>query len=158
MKVLKDKVAVVTGAANGIGRSLAIKLAQEGCKLALVDIDHPNLDRTKNSIDNQICSTHVVDLGQRDQIQSLAGRVQELYGGVDILVNNAAVSIHAPFLEQTDEDIDWITRINYLGVLYSCKYFLPLLLDRGEAQIVNVSSAAGIQGFPGKSTVRQHVE
>lgn len=152
MKEFKDKVAVITGAANGIGRSLALRLAQKGCKLALVDIDHPNLERSKNSMDDVQCSTHVVDLGERDQIQALAARIKELYGRVDILVNNAGVSIDAPLLEQSDDDIDWITRINYLGVVYSCKYFLPLLLEQGESHIVNVSSAAAIQGFPGKST------
>lgn len=152
MKSLKDKVAVITGAANGIGKALAIKLGKAGCKLALADIDHPNLDRTKNSIESQFCSTHVVDLGQRVQIQALVGRITELYGSVDILVNNAGVSIDAPLLEQTEDDIEWITNINYLGVVYCCKYFLPLLLERPEARIVNVSSAAGLQGFPQKTT------
>ncbi len=152
MKVLKDKIAVVTGAANGIGRSLAVKLAKTGCKLALVDIDHPNLDNTQKLINRPFCSTHVIDLSQRDQIKGLAETVNQIYGGVDILINNAGVSIDAPFSEQTEEDIEWITRINYLGVVYSCKHFLPALLSRPEGHIVNVSGAAGIQGFPGKTT------
>ena len=149
MKKLKDKVAVVTGAGSGIGRALAIQFANEGTHLALNDF---NKERLAETVD--LCSSGGVDIyhecfdvSKREAFYSFADNVLEKFKGVDIVINNAGVALGKySVLEATIEDIEWIFGINFWGVVYGTKAFLPSLLKRQEASVVNISSLFGIAG------------
>jgi short-subunit dehydrogenase len=148
MKILKDKVAVVTGAGSGIGRATAIALAREGCHLALADINQAGMDATAGDLENSgvEVSQHRIDVASRNEMERFVEEVMLHHGHVHIIVNNAGVSVFADFIEQSIEDIEWVLGINLWGVIYGCKFFLPHLRKEEEAHIVNISSSAGI--FP----------
>jgi len=150
MKNLNDRVAAVTGAGSGMGRAISMELARRGCDLALIDINRTGLDETERILSGsgRTVSCHVVDVSSKDQMQALPDAVIAQHRAVHILVNNAGVAVGKPFMEQTVDDLEWITGINYWGVLYGCKFFLPHLLDQDEAHIVNMSSSAGLTGMP----------
>lgn len=154
MKRITGRVAVVTGAGSGIGRAVSLELAKRGADVALVDIDVERLADAEEAVEamGQRASTHVVDVASRKQMAALPEQVLAEHGAVHILVNNAGVSVDLPFEEQTEDDLDWITGINYLGVLHGCEYFLPHLRHADEAHIVNMSSSAGLTGMKGQSS------
>ena len=153
MRDLRGKVAVVTGAAGGIGAALAQRLAAEGCRLALVDIQAERLRRTAAAAREQGAqvSTHAVDVSDAAAMQRLADEVLAFHGAVHLVINNAGVTIAAPFVEHSLEDWDWIVGINLRGVMLGCRVFLPHLLAQGEGHIVNLSSIFGVIGVPAQS-------
>jgi NADP-dependent 3-hydroxy acid dehydrogenase YdfG len=153
VKEFESKVAVVTGAASGIGRATALRFANRGCRLALADIDRDGLESIAKELTELgvTVSTHVVDVSSSSQMEAFAGEVEDLYGAVDILVNNAGVAIAGTFADQRLEDLEWLVGINYWGVVYGCHYFLPLLKRQDEAHIVNISSMFGFLGLPEQS-------
>lgn len=154
MKNFEQRVAVVTGAASGIGLAMCLELARRGANIAAVDVDEAGLAevaRQVESLDRQ-CSVHQVDVSDRSQMALLPQAVIDHHGAVHILVNNAGVSVNLGFQEQTLEDLEWITGINYWGVIYGCKFFLPRLLEAEEAHIVNISSSAGFTGMKWQSS------
>jgi len=150
MKVLKARVAVVTGAASGIGRATSVALAQKGCDLALVDVDTKGLEETARLISRlgRMATRHEVDVSDKQRMQALANEVMAAHGSVHVLVNNAGVGVGALFEHHSLEDFEWLMGINFWGVVYGCKFFLPMLLAAGEAHIVNVSSVFGFVGVP----------
>ncbi len=149
MKRLKDRVAVVTGAASGIGRATAIALTREGCHVALVDIKEEPLAETRALCGaSRNVSTHVLDVSDKAAMTQLAADVKQEHGGTHILINNAGVSVGATFADHSLEDFEWLMGVNFWGVVYGCKLFLPELLQADEAHIVNVSSVFGLQGVP----------
>lgn len=152
MKQIAGRVAVVTGAGSGIGRAVSLALADRGADVALVDLDENRLSEVKAAIEEKGCkaSAHSVDVSSRQQMAELPGRVLAEHGAVHILINNAGVAVNLPFEQQEVDDLEWITGINYWGVMYGCKYFLPHLLDASEAHIVNLSSSAGLTGMKGQ--------
>lgn len=154
MKQLTDRVAVVTGAGSGIGRAICLELARRGANIAAVDINEAHLTDVRQAVESlgRKCTCHVLDVSNREQMQSLPGEVVAQHDAVHILVNNAGVSVNLSFLEQTVEDLEWITGINYWGVIYGCKFFLPHLLEQDEAHIVNISSSAGFTGMKWQSS------
>ncbi len=145
MKNLKNKTAAVTGAASGIGRMLAVNLADEGCNLALADIDEAGLQETSRIVGNGVkVSTHIVDVSKRDRVFGYAEEAARHHGGIDIVINNAGVAL-GDFLETVPlEDFEWLMGINFWGVVYGTMAFLPHLKKRPEGHIVNVSSINGI--------------
>lgn len=149
MKKLAERVAVVTGAGSGIGRALCMELARRGAHIAAVDIDEDALAEARGRVESlgRNCSVHRVNVADRTQMEALPSRVIAEHGAVHILVNNAGVSVNLRFLEQNIEDLEWITGINYWGVLYGCRFFLPHLLQADEAHILNLSSSAGFIGM-----------
>lgn len=147
MHRLEGKVAVVTGAAGGIGAALARRLRAEGCRLALVDVRGAELGPTERGV-----TTHTMDVADPVAWDELAETVEAAHGGADLLVNNAGITVHGPFAAQSAADLDRIVDVNLRGVLHGCRAFLPQLLARGEAHIVNVSSLAGRVAFPHQST------
>jgi NADP-dependent 3-hydroxy acid dehydrogenase YdfG len=153
VRALYDRVAVVTGAASGIGRATAVALAAKGCKVALVDVDAARLLETQAHIEQGggNASAHVVDVSDRSAMAALADEVVARYGGVHIVVNNAGVNLTEPFVRQNLDDIDWLLRINLWGVLHGCHFFLPALLAAPEGHIVNIASLAGLCGLPTQS-------
>ena len=154
MKQISGRVAVVTGAGSGIGRELSLALAERGADIALVDVDPARLTEVQEAIQamGRNASVHQVDVASRDQMAALPGEVVAQHGAVHILVNNAGVSVNLPFEQQDVDDLEWITGINYWGVMYGCRYFLPYLHQAEEAHIVNVSSSAGLTGMKGQSS------
>lgn len=145
MKQLIGKVAAITGAASGIGRMLALEFANEKCHLALSDIDQAGLEETKRLVGKRVnVSTHLVDVARKDQVEAFAREAAEHHGGVDIIINNAGVSL-GDFLETVPmEDFRWLMDINFWGVVYGTMAFLPYLRKRPEGHIVNISSINGI--------------
>jgi len=149
MKILKNRTAAITGAASGIGRMLAVNLAKEGCGLALSDINAPALQETAKLIGNRVkITTHVVDVSRREQVFRYADEAAESHGGVDLIINNAGVSV-GDFLETIPlEDFEWLMGIDFWGVVYGTMAFLPHLKKRPEGHIVNISSINGILPNP----------
>lgn len=154
MKTLSDKVAVVTGAASGIGRALAVGLAGEGCALAIADINEEGLDETARMVSEQgrEVMTRTVDVSRRDEVHAFADAVVERYGRVDVVINNAGVTVSEVFEDFTYEDFEWNMGINFWGVVYGSKAFLPHLRKQPEAHLVNISSAFGLIGFPSQTS------
>ncbi len=154
MKRIAGRVAVVTGAGSGIGRAICVELAGRGVDIALVDIDENRLSDVRSAVEDlgRKCTAHAVDVSCREQMAGLPGQVIAQHGAVHILVNNAGVSVNLPFADQSVEDLEWITGINYWGVLYGCKFFLPHLQQADEAHIVNMSSSAGFTGMKGQAS------
>ncbi len=150
MKQLQGRVAVVTGAASGIGRATSQALAAEGCALALVDVNQTGLDETREAIAGTggRVTTHRVDVSDRQRMSRLPAAVAAEHGGVNILINNAGITVGSSFAEHSLEDWDRIWGVNFWGVVYGCHFFLPYLLAAEEAHIVNLSSMAGFIGIP----------
>ena len=154
MKVLRDRVAVVTGAGSGIGRATVERLAREGCSLALVDIDAERLIETSKALEaTEVKVTlHTADVADPTRMAALPAEVVAQHGAVHIVVNNAGVSVLKTFEQHTLDDFQWLVGINFWGVIHGCKFFLPELLKADEAHIVNISSMFGFIGVPGQSS------
>ncbi|MCW5873257.1 MAG: SDR family oxidoreductase [Anaerolineales bacterium] len=150
---IHEKVFVVTGSGSGIGRALTLALLQGGAKVAAVDINEANLKETAQLANaGTSLSIHVVDISNRQQIEALLPAVVQAHGVVDGLVNNAGII--QPFVPIQDLEygaIERVLNINLYGTIYMVKTFLPELLKRPEAHIVNVSSMGGFFPFPGQT-------
>ena len=150
MKEFRDKVAVVTGAASGIGRALSVQLAEYGCHLAIADIDKDGLEETAALVraKDRPCSTHLVDVGSREAVESFAKDVEAEHGAVHLLINNAGVTLieRAELIQY--HDFEWVMQINFWGVVYGSKAFLPIMQEQSEAHIVNISSLFGLMALP----------
>jgi short-subunit dehydrogenase len=151
MREMRGAVAVITGAGSGIGRALAIDLARRGTHLALADVNNTGLEETRKLLGNTPAKTYTVDVGTAAEVEELARRVQQDFGRASLLVNNAGVALFGTFAEVSLEDMEWLVRINLWGVIYGCKFFLPMLQRESEAHIVNVSSVFGLIGPPGQT-------
>lgn len=148
MKNLKNRVAAVTGAASGIGRALAINLAEEGCHLAISDVNEAGLKETAAMAgaqnNNVRVTTHKVDTAKREQVRQYADDVVKSHGAVHIIINNAGVVLVETLEDSSYEDFEWLMGINLWGVIYGSKEFLPHLKKQDAAHIVNISSVNGI--------------
>ena len=146
MTLSKDSVAVVTGAASGIGQALAIRFAREGIAgVAISDVNEPGLNDTARSIEAMgvPASIHVVDVADRDAVEKFAEDVIAKHGRATHLVNNAGVGVIGEFRHLAIEDFEWLMGINFWGVVFCTKAFLPVLMEQPSAHIVNVSSVFG---------------
>ena len=146
MSLSSKSVAVVTGAASGIGRALAVKLASEKIAgVAISDVNEAGLGETAAMAEQYgvPVSTHVIDVSKLDQVQRLADEAVKKHGRVTHLINNAGVGVMGNFEQLSIEDIEWLMSINFWGVIYGCKVFLPILKDQESAHILNVSSVFG---------------
>ena len=150
MKRLADRVAVVTGAASGLGHALSRELAGHGCRLALIDIDAEALSSAASTLRGQghRVSHHIADVGDQQQMRAAIEEIQQIHTDIHLLVNNAGITSLAPFAEQTLEQHQRILEVNLGGTLSGCALFLPLLTRQEEAHIVNVASMAAFGGFP----------
>lgn len=150
MKSLKNKVAVITGAASGIGRSLALQLSRDGCRVAIADVNEEALGETADLIKQHegSVSIHRLDISNKEEVFAFAEDVIKVHGAVDILVNNAGVILVSPLKDTPIRDFEWIMNINLWGVIYCSLAFLPHLKKREEANIVNISSTYGLIGIP----------
>ena len=143
---LAGKVALVTGAASGIGRETGLALARAGADLVVCDVNGDGLEATAAAIRalGRQALARRVDVASRDDMGAFAAEVHRLHQAVDVLVNNAGVGLGGGFLDTTLEDWDWVVAINLWGVIHGCHFFLPPMVARGRGgHVVNVSSAAG---------------
>lgn len=146
IRSLSGKAALVTGAASGIGRESALAFGRRGADLVICDVDEPGLKETEamlRSLGRDVLARRV-DVADAEAMRGFAEETSAQVGALDILMNNAGVGLGASFLETSLEDWDRILRINVLGVVHGCHYFVPPMVERGAGgHVVNVSSAAG---------------
>jgi NADP-dependent 3-hydroxy acid dehydrogenase YdfG len=154
MKTLDDKVVVITGAASGIGRALALDCAARGSLLALSDVDEAGLaetvDLAKNVGAREVHAARL-DVSDRTGFASYAAEVAEHFGRVNVVVNNAGVALTGDVEDLGYDDMDWIVGINFWGVVHGTKEFLPHLIASGDGHVVNISSLFGLISVPGQS-------
>jgi NAD(P)-dependent dehydrogenase (short-subunit alcohol dehydrogenase family) len=151
MQKIKGSVAVITGAASGIGRALAEDLARRGAQLALADLNTAGLEETRKLLGDAIARSYLVDVSKAAAVEDFARQVERDFGRASLLVNNAGVALMGRFNEVSLEDMEWLLQINFWGIVYGCKFFLPLLEREPDAHIVNVSSVFGLIGPPGQT-------
>lgn len=149
---VQDKVFVVTGAGSGMGRELAIQLVGKGAKVAMADINEKGLEETQNLAGKEHTSIHVLNVADRAAVERLPDEVIKQHGQVDAIINNAGII--QPFVginELSYDVIERIINVNLYGPIYMTKTFLPILLERPEGYIANVSSMGGFISFPGQT-------
>ncbi len=154
MKSFGDKVAAITGAASGMGRTLAVALASRGCHVAVSDVNEIGLAETVNLATpfGVKVTSKKVDVAKRDEVYAWADDVVRDHGRCNLIFNNAGVA-HGTTIEGADYgDFEWIVAINFWGVVYGTKAFLPHLKASGEGHVVNTSSLFGLVSIPGQGT------
>jgi len=154
MSLSNNSVAVITGAASGIGRALAVRLAQEKISgIALSDLNEKELSETAKMVESSgvSVSTHIADVSKLEQVQRFAGEVIAKHNRVTHLINNAGVALCGSFEEISLKDFEWLMNINFWGVIYGTKVFLPILKQQEKAHIINISSVFGLVAPPGQS-------
>jgi NAD(P)-dependent dehydrogenase (short-subunit alcohol dehydrogenase family) len=147
VKEFKGKVAVITGAGRGMGRGIASHCAQKGMKLVLADIRLESLRRTAADLQALGAETLTVqtDVSRLEDVENLAKQSYETFGGVDLLVNDAGVSTPATVLESSLDDWNWVMGVNFYGMLYGVRTFVPRMIEQGTVgHVVNVASLAGV--------------
>jgi NAD(P)-dependent dehydrogenase (short-subunit alcohol dehydrogenase family) len=151
MKELKGKVAAVTGAASGLGRSMALAFAAEGMDVALADVDEANLARVEEEVQAKgvRAITLKVDVSQGAQVEAFRDQALTRLGGVHVVCNNAGVSPLGAVWENTPADWQWILGVNLWGVINGVRAFAPHLIAQNEGHIVNTASVAGLISPPG---------
>lgn len=149
MKDLRGRVAVVTGAASGIGRSLAARFAAEGMKVMLADVDEAALSQAAGELaaaGADVAATRV-DVTRAAEVMALADRAVETFGAAHVVCNNAGVDSGGAFTEIPAKVWEWVFAVNFWGVVHGCSAFLPLMRRQGEGHLVNVASHAALSGY-----------
>jgi short-subunit dehydrogenase len=154
MSLTNESVVVITGAASGIGRALAVRLAQEPIAgIAIADVNENELKETEKLVDAQNIklTTHIVNVGSEDEMRKFAEDVAKQHSRVSHVINNAGVALGGSVAEVSIEDIRWLMDVNFWGVVYGTKFFLPHLEKAKSAHIVNISSLFGFIAPPGQA-------
>lgn len=151
---LKDRVAVVTGASEGLGRAVAIKLAEQGCKIALLARTKGNLEKVKRAIAKGGGQALVIpcDVTKPDQVRKAVAQVEKEWKGVDFLICAAGVWYKMKPIDQTtDEEVEEVTDIDFKGVVNAVRFVLPIMRKKNSGHIVNISSQSGVRAKKGQS-------
>lgn len=154
MRSLDNKVVVISGAGSGMGREMARYAARRGALLALSDWNRESLAETVDLVKAdgaREVRDDVVDVADRVAVGAWASAVADQFGRVNLLVNNAGVTMTGDFEDMTYEEFDWIVGVNFGGVVNGTKEFLPHLIASGDGALVNVSSLFGLVSMPGQS-------
>jgi NADP-dependent 3-hydroxy acid dehydrogenase YdfG len=154
VKTLDDKVVVITGAASGIGRALAVDVARRGALVAISDVDESGLAETVDLVKAAGArEVHAdrLDVADRAAFTAYAAAVAEHFGRVNVVVNNAGVALVGDVEDLDYPDMDWIIDINFWGVVHGTKELLPHLIASGDGHVVNLSSLFGLLSIPGQS-------
>ena len=152
-KLLKGKVAIVTGAARGIGKAISLKFAQEGADIAMVDILEKELIETKEQVEafGTKVAAFSVDLTKDEQVYALIDKVVGEFGTIDILMNNAGISRELPLNEMPMDVWDRIIEINLRSVALIIKAVLPVMIKNKGGNIASIASGAALRGLPGST-------
>jgi NAD(P)-dependent dehydrogenase (short-subunit alcohol dehydrogenase family) len=153
MRDFRGRVAAITGAGSGMGRALALELAARGCAVAIADVVPAGLDETDRLLAERGAarSTHVVDVADRRAVEAFAADAAREHGRVNLLFNNAGVSVTNSVERLSYADFEWLMNINFWGVVHGTKAFLPYLRQVDAAHIVNTSSIFGVIAVPSQS-------
>lgn len=164
MKDFTGKVAAITGAGSGMGRALAMSLANQGCHVAISDVDTDNLHETEALIQAEALihaealiqtevrvTCHTIDVSNKLDVKNFASAVQQQHGKVNMIFNNAGVSVTDTVEHMSIDDFEWLMNINFWGVVYGTRAFLPFLREQPEAHIINTSSIFGTIALPSQS-------
>jgi short-subunit dehydrogenase len=146
----KDKVVIVTGGTDGIGKALVEELLQKGAKVATCGRDNDKLYHLQSSFPSSPLHTMVADVSKENDCRRFIETTVKFFGGIDILINNAGISMRALLKDASTEVIRKIMDINFFGAVYCTKYALDFIIER-KGTIVGVSSIAGYRGLPGRS-------
>ncbi len=150
MRTIREKRALVTGGASGIGRAIAMELAREGANLLVVDIDTDGLAETVaacQSLGAEVCGRHC-DVSRPDDISALVDGLLDDWGGIDLLVNNAGITYYGHTHRMTDAHWDRLLQINLHAHIQFTRKLLPAMLEQPEAHVVNICSMFGLVGMP----------
>lgn len=151
MKFFKNKVAVITGGASGLGRAMAYRFAEAGMRIVIADIEAKTIEETLDFFRMQSFEAvgEVCDVSQPGDVENLAQATMDHFGSVDILCNNAGVSASGRAWEHTKEEWEWAIGVNVWGVINGIRTFTPLMLDQNtEGHIINTASVAGLLSLP----------
>ena len=153
MKTFKDKVAAITGAGSGIGQQLALLLAKQGCHLSLSDVNEVGLADTvtQAKAHGVRVTSKKVDVANRDEMKAWAAETAQNHGKVNLIFNNAGVALATTVEGASYEEYEWIVNINFWGVVYGTKEFLPYLKETKDGHIINISSLFGLVAQPTQS-------
>jgi NAD(P)-dependent dehydrogenase (short-subunit alcohol dehydrogenase family) len=151
MKDLSGRVAVVTGAASGIGRALAERFAAEGMKVALADVEEEPLEAVCGSLRGRGAEALSVrtDVSRSADVEALAEQVVRELGAVHLVCNNAGVASGGLCWEVSEHDWSWVLGVNLWGVIHGLRSFVPRIMEQGEGHVVNTASMAGLVSAPG---------
>jgi NAD(P)-dependent dehydrogenase (short-subunit alcohol dehydrogenase family) len=153
MRQLRGKVAVVTGAASGIGRAMAERFAREGMKVVLADVQEKPLAEARDAMARAGAEVLAVptDVSKWEQVDALANRTFETYGAAHVLCSNAGVGVGGFAWEMSGADWDWVVGVNQWSVVHGIRAFVPRMIAQGEGHVVNTASMAGLVTAPGMS-------
>ncbi len=155
MEELRDRVAIVTGGASGIGRGMAEAFAAEGMKLVLADVEAEALESTAEALRSGGAEVRAVrtDVSQPEQVEALARETLDAFGSIHVVCNNAGVAAGGvPTWESSLDDWRWILGVNLMGVVHGVRSFIPIMLERGEeGHVVNTASMAGLVSGAGNA-------
>jgi len=153
MKNFNNKVAAITGAGSGIGQQLAVLLAKQGCHLALSDVNEQGLLKTLELIkDTGVRATlDKVNVANLEEVSTWAEKVEQDHGSINMIFNNAGVALGSTVEGASYDELEWIVGINFWGVVYGTKEFLPRIKKTGDGHVVNISSLFGLTAQPTQS-------
>jgi NAD(P)-dependent dehydrogenase (short-subunit alcohol dehydrogenase family) len=151
MRELKGKIAVVTGAASGIGRAMAERFAREGMKVVLADVEEKPLAEVREAIQRGGAEAIAVrtDVSKWEDVDALARRTFEAFGAAHVVCNNAGVGAGGLSWELAEGDWQWVFGVNLWGVVHGVRAFVPRMIAQGEGHVVNTASIAGLISAPG---------
>lgn len=150
MESLKGKIALVTGAGKGIGRAVAIALAQEGVSVGIISRTETDLEKASVEIASfgVKAAMAVADISDINSVNAAVRKIENELGPIDILINNAGTGKFAKFLELEPEEWENQVKVNLFGIYYTTRAVLPSMIERQTGDIVNISSTAGLRGAP----------
>jgi NAD(P)-dependent dehydrogenase (short-subunit alcohol dehydrogenase family) len=146
MDRLEGKRAIVTGAGAGIGRSIALRLASEGARVAIADVDESAAGKVASEIEGETLARQT-DVTRAGEVEDLVAGVVEAWGGLDVMVNNAGVGVAATAVETTEEDYERVMNVCVRGTLLGMKYAIPAIRETGGGSVINMSSVAALVGI-----------
>lgn len=150
---LKDKVAIITGAAKGIGAATAVKFGKEGAKVAVCDIDMESIEKTVNEIKEMGGEAigFKVDITKKEEIEKMVKTLMDKYGKINVLINNAGIISDAQLYKMTDDQFDKVININLKGTYLCTKAVVSIMREQGHGSIINASSIVGLYGNFGQT-------